>query len=349
VSKATVRHINRQQAGRTARETAGTTRRFCARLIVMALSLHCAGIGAAQEPGQVAPVATAAPAANTGTLGPGDLIGIRALHVGEFPTEPVRIDNDGFISLPLVGRVKAVGFTADQMAGRLRNRLDAFVRDPQVSVTVAELKSRPVSVLGAVKAPGVYQLPGPKRLLEVLAMAGGADQDAGSGVRVSRNMSAGTIPLPAATGNNGYSVVEISLVDLIEARRPEENFIILPDDVVSVTRARLVYVIGEVRKAGGFTLRERESMSVLQAISLAEGLTLTAGSKNTRIIRTNTRDGVKTEIPVDVKSILTGKAKDVPLLANDILFVPNSAPRSAAMRGMETAMQMATGVVIWRR
>jgi polysaccharide export outer membrane protein len=124
---------------------------------------------------------------------------------------------------------------------------------------------------------------------------------------------------------------------------------VLPGDVITVPRAKLVYVIGEVHKAGGFVLRERQSISVLQALSMAEGLTQTAGSKNAKILRPVEGTDRKDEIAVNVHDILAGKSPDLSLLPNDVLFIPTSASKSAALRGIETAIQMGTGVVIWRR
>lgn len=284
-------------------------------------------------------------------LGPGDQISIRALHATDISDKPVRIDDSGFIALPLIGRVKASGLTAEQLASAVQKQLDPYIRDPQVSVDVMELRSRPVSVLGAVKIPGVYQLQGKKRLLEMLSSAGGLDQDAGYSIRISRLQSAGTIPLPVGqvTASGEYNVAEVTLSDLIEGKHPEQNIIILPDDVITVPRAKLIYVMGEVHKPGGFVLRDRESMSVLQALSMAEGLNTTAGAHNAKILRPSEKTGQKVEIAVNVKTILDGKSPDVPLLPDDVLFIPNSAAKSATMRAVQAAIEMGTGIVIWRK
>jgi polysaccharide biosynthesis/export protein len=281
-------------------------------------------------------------------LGPGDVIAIHALHVPEIPKEPIRLSEDGAIELPMVGSFKAVGLTPMQLAVEIRKRLDSFVRNPEVSVDVVEVKSRPVSVMGAVKSPGVYQLNAGKHLLEVLAGAGGVDETAGSVVHVNRPRTSGPISLADIMESPDSYSAQISLPDLVEGRHPEANIAILPHDVITVPRAKLVYVIGEVRKSGGFALRERENISVLQAISLAEGLTTTAGSRHAKIIRPMEDGSAKSELAVDVRSILAGKSPDIPLHPNDILFVPNSAAKNATMRGIESAIQMGTGIVIWR-
>jgi polysaccharide biosynthesis/export protein len=282
-------------------------------------------------------------------LGSGDVIAIHALHVPEIGKEPIRIGENGTLELPMIGSIKAVGGTPLQLAVEIRTRLDAFVREPEVSVDLIEVKSRPISVMGAVKSPGVYQLNAPKRLLEVLAGAGGVDETAGSVININRPRGAGPIAVSGAIESSDYFSAQISLPELVEGRHPESNILVKPHDVITVPRAKLVYVIGEVRKSGGFVLRERENMSVLQAISLAEGLTATAGSKHARILRPGAEGGPKTEVTVDVRSILAGKSPDVALLPNDILFVPNSAAKNATLRGIESVIQMGTGMVIWRR
>ena len=280
-------------------------------------------------------------------LGPGDSIAIHALHVTEIPQGPIRLGEDGLLELPMIGSLKAVGLTPGELAAEIRKRLDSFVRDPEVSVDVIEVKSRPVSVLGAVKTPGVYQLNARKRLLEMIAAAGGADESAGSVVNVNRPRASGPIPLGDTAESAGYYSAQISLPEIVDGRRPDDNIVILPNDVITIPRAKLVYVIGEVHKSGGFVLRDRENLSVLQAISLAEGLTPTAGSRNAKIIRPAEGAQPRTELAVDVKSILAGKTPDIPLRPNDVLFIPNSTAKNATVRGIEAALQMGTGIVIW--
>lgn len=283
-------------------------------------------------------------------LGPGDQISVRALHAAELAEKPARLDEDGYIRLPLAGRIKAGGLTTEQLSELIRLRLDDLIRDPEVTVEIVELKSHPVSVLGAVRTPGVYQLKAQERLVEVLSAAGGVDQDAAFNLRISREKRVGAIPLPSqqVTDAGEYQVAEIKLEDLVQGKHPEQNVAILPDDVITVPRAKLVYVIGEVHKSGGFVLRERQSMSVLQALSMAEGLTSTAASKNAKILRASEDSERKTEISVNVRDVLSGRSPDLALLPDDILFIPNSASKSATLRGIETAIQMGTGVVIWR-
>jgi polysaccharide biosynthesis/export protein len=231
----------------------------------------------------------------------------------------------------------------------LTARLKDYLQEPVVTVSVSEFRSHPVSVLGAVNNPGVHQIRGRKTLFEVISEAGGLKNEAGNAIKITRRKEYGPIPLAGATPDPSgeFSVAEISVKSVMEARNPKENIQVEPNDVISVPRAELVYVIGAVKRAGGFVLSEREQISVLQALSMAEGLDRVAAASNARILRA--AGGVnRTEIPVDVRQILTGKTRDVPMQANDILFIPTSAAKSAGLRGLEAIIQLGTGVAIYR-
>lgn len=232
----------------------------------------------AQQPGQLLPVPVEpTPQGETVQasyrLGPDDQLLIRALDAEEISDKPIRIDVSGFVRLPMVGRVRATGLTVEEFENELKDRLRVYIKDPQVAVMVTEFRSQPVSVIGAVSRPGIVQLEGRKTLVEVLSLAGGLTADAGYRVKITRRLEFGRIPLPSAADDPTaqYSVAEVELQSVMQARNPQENVLVQPFDVISVPRAELVYVMGQVKKAGGFVLRDRETMSVLQALSLAEG------------------------------------------------------------------------------
>ncbi|MEO7649237.1 MAG: SLBB domain-containing protein, partial [Bryobacteraceae bacterium] len=248
--------------------------------------------------------------------------------------------------------VRAAGFTIPQFEAELSKRLANYIKEPQVAVNVLEFRSQPVSVIGSVNTPGVKQLRGNKTLVEVLSLAGGLRQDAGNSVKITRRMEWGRIPLSKATDDpsGGFSVAEVTLRSIMGALNPEENIAVMPHDVISVPRADLVYVVGEVPKAGGFVLNERAHMTVLQALSMAGGLGPMAKGQEAKILRPNINNAgeKREEITVDLKKILGGKADDVPMRAEDILFIPNNAAKRASIRAAEAAIQTISGVVIWR-
>jgi len=266
------------------------------------------------------------------------------------PNKPVRIDGEGDIAVPLAGSVHVAGMTVQQTEQELNKALSKYIRHPQVVVNVAEVRSQPVSVLGAVNSPGVHQVQGHKTVLEMLALAGGIRQDAGYSIRITRQLEWGCISLPGAQldASGKFSVAEVNLRKIMDAKTPEENIQIFPHDVISVPKAEMVYVIGEVHRSGGFVLGEHKSISVLQALSLAEGLNTGADPRHAKILRLKPEADQRVEVAVDVKDALNGKKPDMPLQGEDILFIPGSTGKKAALRGLEAAIQTGTGLAIWR-
>ncbi len=285
-------------------------------------------------------------------LGAGDQLSLHVTDLDEISDKPVRIDPDGNIDLPLIGIVHAAGLTPTQLKVQLTTQLTKYITAPRVTVNVTDNASRPVSVLGAVTHAGVYQLQGPRTLVEVLSLAGGTAPDAGPTVVITRQAQWGQLQAPGlkAELNGATSSLKIPLEQLTSATNPAANITIQPNDVVSVPKAEVVYVVGNVRKAGGFTLSHHETLSVLQAISLAEGFSPDAAASHARILRRSPEgDSVPPrEIKVDASKILAGKEPDQPLYANDILFIPNSAFKASSKRMIEAAIGVSTGVLVYR-
>jgi polysaccharide export outer membrane protein len=273
------------------------------------------------------------------------------IDADEIVNKQFRIDPEGDVNLPMVGRLHAAGLTIRQFEEVLNKQLGAYIREPHIVVTIVEFRSQPVSVVGAVKAPGTYQLQGRKTLVEMIALAGGFREDAGNSVKITRELEWGAIPLSNATSDpiNNFSVAEVSIKETLEAKNPENNIFIMPHDVISVPRGELVYVVGEVKKPGGFILAEQPNMSVLQAVSLAGGLESTTDTRHAKILRVQSGQEQRIEMPVNIKKILEGTSKDVPLQGGDILFLPGSTTKKAGMRSLEAVVQVATGLAIWGR
>jgi len=278
-------------------------------------------------------------------LGPGDQIQIQVLNVPEISEKSIRLDPAGDINLPMVGRLHAAGLTAEQVELELGKRLKVYLEQPDVAVSVAEFHSQPVSVIGEVAQPGIHQVESGKTLIEILSTVGGLKPEAGPTLRITRRIeSAGRIPLPSATDDptGKYSIAEVDIRPLVEGRTPEKNVYVRAYDVISVPRAQIIYVIGDVGKVGPLVLNEGHSMSILQAVSSSGGVLPTAAAKHTLILRPIMGGPKRAELPVDLKKILSGKANDVPLLAGDILFVPDSTGKRARARAVEVAIQMGT-------
>jgi polysaccharide biosynthesis/export protein len=309
-------------------------------------------------------------------IGPDDVLSINVFEAQELNRD-VRVSAGGEISLPLLGAVRAAGLTPRELEIVLQELLHrTYMKDPHVSVFVREVQSHPVSVMGAVKRPGVFQIRGNKTLLEVLSLAEGLADDAGDTVIILRgaalnaepgaiadhspdleqNADTGTQDAEpkkvSAAPDDGASpskvAVQVNLRDLLDSADPRSNPLVHPGDIVKVTRAGIVYVIGEVRRPGGFALKSNENISVLQALALSEGLTPTAAKGGARIIHTNQQSGERKETPIDLGKILAGKAPDPVLESKDIVFVPNSVAKRTLNRGAEIATQTLAGLLIFR-
>ncbi len=284
-------------------------------------------------------------------LGPGDQVVLHVADMEEVPQTPIRIDPNGFIDLPMVGRVQAGGLTVSQLHDELISKLGRYLKSPDVTINVAGMESRPVSVIGEVANPGVHQLTGPMRLLDVVSLSGGLKADAGPTILVTRESRWGKLQgAEVATDSATGATTETFPLDaLMKGKTPDSNIVLRPGDVISVPRGELVYVVGDVKKAGGFVLSTHRTMSVLEALSLAEGLGPDSAAGSARILRPNPNgEGDHTLIPVNVSRIFAGKEPDVRLYADDILFVPHSGFKVGSRRAMEAAIGITTGVLVYR-
>ncbi len=287
-------------------------------------------------------------------LGPDDQVTLRSPEAEEISGKPFVVGSNGTISVPLVGNVKAAGLTPGALEAELNQKLRRYIHDPQLSVTVTEYRSQPVTVLGAVQSPGQQQLRGSRSLMEVLSMAGGLRPDAGNSIRITRRKEMGPIPVEnARLDETGCYVGEIRIKTLLDASSPKDNIAIQPQDVISVPKGDIIYVVGTVRKSGGYVVGERSHLTVLEAVAMAEGLERFADTRRTKILRTQPGQDEREEIAVDLEDLLRGKGRDVALRPDDILFIPANRTKSATVRTLETALgvggNIASGLVIYRR
>lgn len=290
-------------------------------------------------------------------IGSGDLVHIEVFDVPELSRD-LRVSESGHISLPLIPvKVRAGGLTAFQLEEKLAELLqvNGLVSHPQVSVFVKEPRSQPITVIGAVRNPQVYQAIRQMTLLEVLSLAGGITDDAGSTVIITRGGSATASSDTTGSGDGGGLgearplSITISLNDLLESGDPKFNIPLLGGDVVSVPRAGIIYVIGAVQKPGGFVLQnDREQLTALKALALAGGSRGSAKLHQAVILRKNADTGQRQEVAVDLSLIMARKTEDIRLLPSDILFVPDSAGKRALQRTGEAVIAVASGVALFR-
>ena len=280
-----------------------------------------------------------------------DLLDVYIVDVPELSRE-YRVSPSGQLSVPLLPEpLKVAGLTPDQLADQLAAavRSHGLVSNPHVSIAVKESRAHSIAIAGAVKKPQIYYVFGRTTLLDVLSMAGGLEDNAGNIVRVTRG------PLAMqAVANEGKAEaqrsVEIDLRRLLETGDPALNVPIFPGDSVTVPLGGVVYVVGAVNKPGAFTLStQRQGMTVMQVLALSEDAKSTALRDKAMVVRRGAQyAGGREEIPVKLKEIMAGKAPDLPLQANDILYVPDSSSRKALHRGAEAAIQTITGIAIYR-
>jgi polysaccharide biosynthesis/export protein len=279
-------------------------------------------------------------------LGPNDQLSLIVDQLQDgFTDRTFRIDGQGDITIPLIGRVHAGGLTASEFEEQLKTRFGVILKVPDIVVNVTEFASQPVSVQGAVNAPGIHQLAGRKTLFELLSLSEGLRPDAGTRIVITRDLKWGSIPLPVAglSATGQYSVATVRAKNVMNAS--EENIAIMPGDTIFVPRADVVYAVGSVTKPAGFPIGESETLSALQVISLAEGMVKTAAGDKAKILRL-TPDGRRTEIPINLNSLMAGKGTDIPLQADDILFVPNSSAKSIGFRTVDAIVNAASGLAI---
>ncbi len=264
-------------------------------------------------------------------LGVGDLIEISVYNVPELASK-ARIGNSGDIYLPLIDYVHVDGLTQEEAQALIEKRLSdgGFVRNPHVTIFVDEASSQGVTMLGEVMKPGIYPDTANRKLYEVLSQAGGFTPQASRKISVLRKGQAQPIHVDLPR----------NLADDVS-----KNIEILPGDTITVPRAPIIYVVGDVGKPSGL-LVDNGTLTVLQALALAGGTNKTAKLGGARIIRKGPNGSVS-ETKVAIKKMLEAKAPDVTLQADDILFVPISGGRVLAGRTFEAAMSAATAVTIY--
>jgi polysaccharide export outer membrane protein len=240
-------------------------------------------------------------------LGIDDLVAVSVYDAPEL-TRTVRVEPDGFIHLPLLENgVKAAGLLPRELEAGIAAALKQgeILVDPIVKLTVVEYHSRPIAVIGAVRKPLTFQAVGTVTLVDALARAEGLTTDAGMEVLLTRE--------PGKTEH-------ISVKQLIDNADPSVNVALHGGEEVRVPDARKIVVVGNVKKSGAFAVRDSEN-SVLRVLALAEGLLPFTG-KEAYIYRRD-ESGLPQEITVELGKILQRKVPDVPLQADDVLYIPD--------------------------
>jgi polysaccharide biosynthesis/export protein len=285
-------------------------------------------------------------------IGSGDLLHIDVFDAPELSRD-VRVSDIGYISYPLIStKIQASGLSTFQLEEKMSQLLieNGLVSHPQVSVFIKEQISQPVSVVGAVARPMVFQVIRPTTLLEILTAAGGIADNAGNVVIVTRASHPAQGRSDDSTTGPDTQTITIRLQDLLESGNPVYNIQIFGGDVISVPVGGIVYVAGAgIAQPGGYVLQNHgEQITVLKAVALAHGLTGYAKPDKAVIMRNNPVTGQKDVIPVRIKAIENQKTDDVKMNSNDILYIPDNLGLKILTRGAEAALAVGTGLAIYR-
>ncbi len=289
--------------------------------------------GAAGVAGSTPPGATQSSAPMPAPIGPGDFLDIGEYHTPEFHST-VRVSAEGTVTLPLIGDVKISGMDEHAAARAIEAALlaNGMLLHPLVSVLVTAYAGQDVSVLGEVTHPGVYPYTYHHRLLDLISAASGLSPNSGRLVNVFHQGDPKT-PHPV--------VLDPSGTDTTSDHNPELS----PGDTVQVSRAGLVYVVGDVIRPGGFPVDPVQGLTVVQALSLAWGPSQNAASGKAVLIRE--QKGGRAMITLNLKRMLHGQDPDQPVEDRDILYVPDSVAKNLVNRTLESAIQSTIGVTIY--
>ena len=270
-------------------------------------------------------------------IGANDLIAVSVYDAPEL-TRTVRVSTDGFVRLPMLKqRVKAQGLMPGELESAIAKALqdEQIIVDPFVTVNVAEYNSHPISVAGAVKLPLTFQATGPVTLLEAITRAGGLSPEAGAEILVTRTQ-------PGPDGTASALVQRILVKGLIDAADPALNIVLNGGEEIRVPESGKVYVIGNVKNPGAFPVGDGTESTVLKMLALSQGL-MPFAAKEAYIYRRE-GNGSKNEIPIPLSKIMERKAPDTPLLANDILYVPDNKGRRMTLGALEKVLLVGTGL-----
>jgi polysaccharide biosynthesis/export protein len=267
-------------------------------------------------------------------IGPGDVLDVEVFDTPELSLPTARVSQTGQVTLPVLGMVEVEGLNAEQAARQIETEMRArgILLDPHVTVSVVEYTSQGATVIGEVKSPGVYPLFGGRRLLDMIAVAGGIAPSAGKIITIAHR-------------SDPQHPVTIALVSNARSLGSQENPVILPGDTVMVGKASVIYILGAANRPGGYLFDNNERLSLMQAIALAGGWDKSAALSKARLIR-KVPEGHK-EYMLDLKHVLEGKQADIALKDGDILFLPESLGKTFAYRGVDVIVAAAQNAAVY--
>jgi polysaccharide export outer membrane protein len=245
-----------------------------------------------------------APSASDAPIGPRDYIEVKVFQDPSLNTK-MTVSDDGRITMPLLGKVEVSGLTPTDLETRIKSLLEKYINKPDVSVTVLEAGSKPISVIGAVTRPGRIGITGGISLIQAITQAGGLASGYGRTLYVLR------------TAANGLTEqIAIDIDDLMVNGNPDLNLPLRPNDVINVPIDSQIniYVLGEVMHPGSVQFRRSQTPTLLQALAAAGGPTDRASNQ---VILKRVVSGAEKTFKYDFKKIIDGRQNDVVLLDGD--------------------------------
>lgn len=267
------------------------------------------------------------------TIGPGDLLDVEVFDTPEL-SGTTRVNQNGEANLVVLGTVRVAGLTANQAAIKVEEELRSkgLMIAPHVSVSISEYASQGATLTGEVKNPGIFPTLGSRRLTDMIALAGGPTPLAGKVATIIHR-------------NDPGHPIDVRLASDPKELTDQDNPVILPGDTIVLAKAGIVYILGSVTKPGGYLVDNNEHISLMQAMSLAGGWTITAATSQVRLIR-KVPEG-REEIKLDMKHVAYGKEADLKVQDGDIVYVPSSFGKTLGYRGLEAAITAAQTAVVY--
>ncbi len=267
-------------------------------------------------------------------IGVGDVLRVTVIKQALLSVDGVRVSNDGTIRLPMLdSEIHAACLTEEELTATITGRYKKYILNPQIYVAVKEFNANPVALVGAVVAPGRFQLQRPMRLLELLALVNGPAPNAGKDIQVIRNPAADRCRSKTPESNEStidpaseasQEIISLPLADVMKGNETA-NLYIQAGDVIRVVEAQLeqAFVIGNVKAAATINLKEPVTLS--KAIAIAGGVAQGANIEKIKILRQQPDSLSKTEIIVNLKDINKRTKDDILLQPNDIVDVPGAS------------------------
>lgn len=266
-------------------------------------------------------------------IGAGDQLDIEVFDTPEL-SGSMRVSQTGEINLTVLGNIQVAGLTPNQAARKIESELKSrgLLIDPHVTVAIAEYASQGATVTGEVHNPGLYPTLGSRRLLDMIALAGGVTPTAGRTATVLHR-------------DDPHNPRNIVLVPHNNALSAQENPVISPGDTVVIDKASIVYILGDVGKAGGYLVDNNDRLSLIQALTLAGGWTRTSAQSKVILIR-QVPEG-REEIKLDLRHVVHGEQADIKMSNGDIVFVPSSLGKIFAYQGISAVVNGAEQALVY--